>query len=82
MNCKLDILRALDVKSDSVMLPRQTVLNQVRYTARDVPSVAEFDKALQELEESRLVIAVTDDLNGVKKYRLADAGKAKLLEHS
>jgi hypothetical protein len=81
MNLKLEMLRVLDVGTDSVLFPAATLLNQVRLAVKPTPTYAEFDKALLELETQRLIVGVRDRLDEkVVKYKLTDAGKATLAE--
>jgi hypothetical protein len=83
MNLKLEMLRVLDCGSDAILFPAATLLNQVRLSVKPTPTYAEFDRALLELETGRLIIGVRDGLDEqVVKYKLTDAGKAKLAEYS
>jgi hypothetical protein len=76
------MLRVLDVGSDAILFPAATLLNQVRLQVKPTPTYAEFDKALLELESGRLIVGVRDGLDEqVVKYKLTDAGKAKLAEY-
>lgn len=82
MNLKLEMLRVLDVGQDNIMFPASTMLNEARLIVKPQPTYAEFDKALLELERGRLIVGVRDGLDdAVVKYKLTDAGKAKLAEY-
>jgi hypothetical protein len=82
MNLKLEMMRVLDCGSEAILFPAATLLNQVRLTVKPTPTYAEFDKALLELETGRLIVGVRDGLDEqVVKYKLTDAGKAKLAEY-
>jgi DNA-binding PadR family transcriptional regulator len=77
------MLRVLDVGSDAILFPAATLLNQVRSGVKPTPTYAEFDRALLDLETGRLIVGVRDGLDEqVVKYKLTDAGKAKLAEYS
>lgn len=82
MNLKLEILRTLDLGSDSLLMPATTLLNQVRIVVKPTPTFNEFNLAVQALDAERLIIGIRDALDAdVVKYKLTDAGKARLAEY-
>lgn len=82
MNLKLEILRMLDCGSDSLLFPAPTILNQMRVVVKPAPTFNEFNQALRELDAGGLVIGIRDGLDAnVVKYKLTDAGKARLAEY-
>ena len=80
MNLSLAILNSLQHTGAGVMMPRFTLLADLRINGR-TETVAEFSAAVRDLEGRAEIIGISSpDAAGGYRYQITDAGKARLAE--
>lgn len=79
MNLELTILQILAL-SDGFLMPKGTLVAEVRL--RDMrPTLAEIESAMRRLEDADQATGISNpDAAGGSKWKIADAGKARLAE--
>jgi len=79
MMIRIQLLRELD-RCRGFLLPEPTLCTAVQMALAPRPTLGEVEAEIQECERKGLVSGATNELTGVRRWRITDLGKSVLQE--